>query len=409
MRYRTLAPARVRGPAVFLAAAGLAVAFTIVRPAAAAAADDHQQAVAALSDLTSAIAELVQADASYATDRTVYRRASQRAINAIVGRHGDGYAVAAGSAGDADGAIGNVDALLDRRETPLWAAPLHGVEANMRAAVVHLKDSLNARELMDYELAASRALTYLEVARGRPTETGVLGGLEGVLANTVLGVPAGSVQEDGCAAPSAAPAYGTHDGAVAWVSLPSGDRAHALAENPGGTDIVVQNGMIVLNTAAAKQVAAACASHAAAASAPVPAVAQLVLPSPPPALYTTAQAVAGAQIFSTRCVSCHGANLQGTAAPAVAGTDFLEAAQRNGWTLAVVRYLVVHNMPLNSAASLSPTEYANTMAFLLASNCYPAGAVPFPVDASPEFANIRLGPVPGPHPGVNGKGVCKVG
>ena len=97
------------------------------------------------------------------------------------------------------GAIGHIDALLDRKETPVWAAPLQGAEANMRAAVAYLQDSLKARELMDYELAASRALTYLEVARGRPTETGVLGGLEGALANTVLGVPAGATQADGCA------------------------------------------------------------------------------------------------------------------------------------------------------------------------------------------------------------------
>ena len=128
-----------------------------------------------------------------------------------------------------------------------------------------------------------------------------------------------------------------------------------------------------------------------------------------PPLYTTAQAKAGAQIFAARCVGCHGANLQGTAAPSVAGSDFLDAAHRNGWTLAILRYLVVNNMPRNSPSSLSPTEYAEALAFLLASNCYPAGTVPFPTGDRPAFAAIRLGPVPGPHPDENDKGVCKVG
>ncbi len=262
-----LAPARMVGPALLLAAAALAAPL----PAVAAGADDHQTALAALSDLKAAVAELVQADASYATDRRVYHRASQRAINALVGERARDYVAAAGSPADAAGAIGHVDALLDRSETPVWAAPLHGAEANMRAAVAHLQDSMKRRELMDYEIAASRALTYLEVARGRPTETGVLGGLEGALANTVLGVPDGAPQADGCGTPGGAGTYGTHGGYIAWVTVAGGDGAHALAEDPGGADITVQGGTIALRTAAAGLVAKACASgHAEAAPATAP-------------------------------------------------------------------------------------------------------------------------------------------
>lgn len=390
-----------------------------------AAADDHQQAVAALADVRAALAELVQADASYSTDRTVYQRASQRAINALAGSAGEGYVADPGTPGDTAGAIGHVDALLNRAGSPVWAALLHGAEANMRAAVVHLGDAIKARELMDYERAASRAITYLEVAQGRPTEIGVFGGLEGALANTVLGVPSDARQQDGCAAPSGSEAaYGTHDGYVAWITVPTSDGPHMLAENPGGTSVSVQNGMIVLNTAAAASVAKACGKHAQAnpadppPSGPAGAAQQTAMPvstkpaaspaGPLPTLYTKTQAEAGSQIFAAKCVACHGTNLQGTAAPSVAGNDFLQTAQHNGWTLEIIRYIVFKMMPRNAPATLSPTEDAKLMAFLLASNCYPAGSKPFPSSDDPAFGKITLGPVPGHPPQQNDKGVCKV-
>jgi mono/diheme cytochrome c family protein len=429
--------------------------------------DDHQQAVAALTDVKAAIDELVQVDTTYATDRNVYHHASQRAINVLVGERGADYVATTGKPADADGAIGHVDALLDRSATPVWTAPLHGAEANMRAAVAYLQDSLKARELMDYQLAASRALTYLEVARGRSTETGVLGGLEGALANTVLGVPAGATQVDACKTPSAAPAYGTHGGYLAWLTVPGGDGSHALAEAPGGTELVVHGRFIVVNTAASALVADACNGRTQADAQPVPVAAttspadaptqpQAATPqSPPPtsqppanapsqsppttithptaaeataqsaqaaasqaaehataanppALYTKAQAEQGAQIFAGSCAKCHGANLQGTAGPAVAGRVFLETAQHNGWTLAMIRYLVVTNMPLNAPSALSTQQYASVMAFLLASNCFPAGDKPFPTAADPTFNDIKLGPLPGQHPNQDEYGNCKV-
>lgn len=375
---------------------------------------DHRAAVASLSDVKAAIATIVAADASYATDRNVYHRASQRAINALEGTRGTDYQAEPGNPGDAQGAIGHIDALLDRTATPVWAAPLHGAEANLRAAVVHLQDSLHARELMDYELAVSRALAYLEVAQGRPTETGVLAGLEGALANTVLGVPAGAQTADGCAAPPDTPSFGIRDGYIAWVTVPAGEGTHTLAENTGGTDLTVHNGLIVLHTAAASLVAQRCNGRAAGPATPAAApAAQHAAASTPgegslPTLYTVAQAQQGAQIFATKCVSCHGANMQGTAAPSVAGNDFLTTAQHNGWTLEIIRYLVFKMMPLNAPGSLSPDASADVIAFLLASDCYPAGKTPFPADDSPSFATIKLGPVPGHPEGQNGQGVCKL-
>jgi polar amino acid transport system substrate-binding protein len=401
-------PARRGGPARLLLA-GCLTCLVVATPRAATI-DDHQQAVAALNDVEAAITELVGADASYAVGPEVYHRAAQRAINALAGTGGEGARADAGSPGEPTGALGHIDSLLDRSATPVWVAPLHSAEANVRAAITYLSDARHADDFMKYADATSRALTYLEVARGRPSETGVFGGLEGALANTVLGVPAGARQQDACKPPSAAPAYGVHGGYVAWVTVPASGDAHALAEDPGATSVSLQDGMIVLHTVAAPIVATDCSKDAAAdpqSAAPASPVTRVSLPAPP-ALYTKAQAEQGKQIFAIKCVACHGVDLQGTAAPSVAGSDFLNTAQHNGWTLSVIRYIVSELMPLNSPASLSPQDAASVMAYLLASDCYPPGGKPFPASDRPAFAKIKLGPVPGKHAGENAKGVCPV-
>ena len=399
-------PARFGGPALLLLAGCL-----VTSAPRAATTDDHQQAVAALTDIEAAIAELVHADASYAVGPQTYRRAAQRAINALAGSGGDGYRADAGSPGDPSGALGHIDSLLDRSATPVWVAPLHSAEANVRAAITHLDDARNAREFMDYATATSRALTYLEVARGRPTETGVFGGLEGALANTVLGVPPGAQQQDACNRPSAAPAYGVHDGYIAWVTVPATGGTHALTEDPGASSVSLQGGMIVLQSAAAPIVAAACGrKHAAAGpqSTTLASPVARVSLAAPPALYTKAQAEQGEQIFAAKCIACHGTDLQGAAGPSVAGTDFLNTAQHNGWTLSIIRYIVFELMPRNAPASLSADENASVMAYLLAADCYPSGTTPFPASDQPAFTKIKLGPVPGKHAQANAKGVCPV-
>jgi len=117
-----------------------------------------------------------------------------------------------------------------------------------------------------------------------------------------------------------------------------------------------------------------------------------------PASYTTAQAQAGLTVFAANCQSCHGANLQGVVRLGVAGTEFLATVKTNKWTLADLRNLVVGNMPLNNPGTLTPQQYADVMAFLLASNCYPAGTVHFPLKDVPAFATVKIGPVAGAQP-----------
>ncbi len=354
-----------------------------VLPARAGEPDDHAQAAAALADVRAAIAEIVSADASFSTDRARYHASAQTVIDTLVGDQDKAFAGHPAQGADRGGALGHIDHLLDRKETAPWADLLRAADVNLRSAIAKLRRAEHARELMDYQIAVSQALANLEVARGRATEGGVLGGLEGALATTALGIPEGSAVVDGCAAPPGAPAYGVHDGLLAYVAVPANQGVHALQHDYGTVDVTVQGSVLLLHTSVAARVAAACDAmkHAEAA------------PADLPKLYTHAQAVAGEGLFLNKCAGCHGTNLRGLAAPGVAGTDFLRTARQNSWTLKIVRYLVFNMMPLNAAGSLTKEQYASVMAFLLASNCYPAGDTPFPTADQPAFASIQLAPV----------------
>lgn len=437
---RLVEPARAIGLASLLACAPLAVA----APAAAAGAppaDPHAAAMAALADLQTAIGAIVQAEDSYSTDPAFYHGAAQRAIDALAGTRD----------GAQPGGVKRIEQLLAYSKTSQpWVAPLRGAEVNMGAAVGRLESAKAARELNEFQLQASQALIGLEAAKGRPDELGVFGGLEGALATTTLGVPADGRQVDACAMPKQAPAWGTRDGYLAFVALPAGAGVTQLPQNLGGTDVSVQNGVIVMHTPAAGAVAKLCGAgqaipaasaapaqesaapgsgasgNAPPASPPAPAPGPAAAPSPAaaphansaqpaasaqparPALYTQAQAQAGKQVYEKYCVACHGANLHGTAAPSVAGTDFLSTAKNNDWTLEVIRYLVFTLMPLNAGGTLTPEQYADVMAFLLASNCFPAGSTPFPQADQSSFANVQLAPTEGHPPGENALGVCPV-
>lgn len=382
-------------------------------------ASPHGEALAALSAIQAAVGQVVQSEDSFSTDPAAYRDAAQRAINVLVGTGDPLYAAAAGAPADPVGAIGRLDGLLDGADDLPWVPAVRGAEVNLHAAVARLQTAHAAHELMDYQIAATQALSSLGMALGRGSDTGVLGGLQGALSSTVLGVPQGAREVDACAAPSgAAPSYGTHAGYLAYVAVPAAVGAHVLADTVTATTVTVQGGAVVLGTPAAALVAHLCATEtppqpqapASHGSAAPPAAAPQQAGSALPALYTLAQAKAGQAIYVEQCVSCHGADLHGVAAPAVAGTEFLKTAKENDWTLEVIRYLVFTMMPLNAGGSLRPEQYADLMAFLLASSCYPAGSAPFPEDDQPSFAEVQLQPLPGPPPErQNALGVCPVG
>ena len=93
-----------------------------------------------------------------------------------------------------------------------------------------------------------------------------------------------------------------------------------------------------------------------------------------PALYSAAQAGQGAIIFSQSCATCHGANLEGVAGPALKGPVFKQMAQAQGLTAQSLLAVISQSMPQDNPASLTPTQYAALAAYILQQNGYPAGS-----------------------------------
>jgi alcohol dehydrogenase (cytochrome c) len=115
--------------------------------------------------------------------------------------------------------------------------------------------------------------------------------------------------------------------------------------------------------------------------------------------YTAQQVADGSRAYAKQCLACHGAQLQGISAPALTGASFARAHLN----LSQLRSVVTTQMPLNAPGSLTPSEYASIMAYLLSYDCVKAspGNVPFPTTDKPAFKSVILGarscPVAGHH------------
>jgi len=89
-------------------------------------------------------------------------------------------------------------------------------------------------------------------------------------------------------------------------------------------------------------------------------------------VFTAEQAKRGHQVYIDECASCHGSELTGgESAPALAGPGFLA-----NWTTLTVGDLferVRVSMPDSNPGSLSRTQVADVIAFLLSANGFPEG------------------------------------
>ena len=92
----------------------------------------------------------------------------------------------------------------------------------------------------------------------------------------------------------------------------------------------------------------------------------------PPALFTAAQATAGATVFTQNCAMCHGADLKGGAGPALIGQAF--AAAGSNYTIGAIFSEVAEQMPAGQPGSLTNAQYEDVMAYILQQNGYPAGS-----------------------------------
>jgi len=95
-----------------------------------------------------------------------------------------------------------------------------------------------------------------------------------------------------------------------------------------------------------------------------------------PALYTAEQATAGATVYSQACSACHGAQLEGVAAPALKGAVFGEMASAQGLTAQSLLDVIANTMPQSDPGSLKPEDNNAVTAYILQQNGYPAGTAP---------------------------------
>lgn len=89
--------------------------------------------------------------------------------------------------------------------------------------------------------------------------------------------------------------------------------------------------------------------------------------------YTLDQAVRGRTLYSDHCVSCHGSNLEGGAAPTVVGQLFRRTWSRSNVTVDDLHYLISTSMPPQQTHILTEDQYLAILAFILQRNGVPAG------------------------------------
>ena len=89
-------------------------------------------------------------------------------------------------------------------------------------------------------------------------------------------------------------------------------------------------------------------------------------------VYTKAQAGRGQVRYREECAKCHAENLMGGEdAPAWVGDEFLQ--KWRGQTAGDLFELMSKTMPSEDPGGLSRREYTDILAYLLASNGFPAG------------------------------------
>lgn len=101
-----------------------------------------------------------------------------------------------------------------------------------------------------------------------------------------------------------------------------------------------------------------------------------------PALYTAAQAFAGAQKYAQHCAQCHGPHLKGAKGPTLVGPYFLSA--KANFAVGDIFSFVSQNMPATQPGSLPHDDYVQIMAFLLQQNGYPPGKTELTFDGASD-------------------------
>lgn len=92
--------------------------------------------------------------------------------------------------------------------------------------------------------------------------------------------------------------------------------------------------------------------------------------------YTSSQAASGETQWGQSCATCHGANMEGGAGPALAGPNSRTLTTKLHATVSDIFGYMTTNMPLNAPASLTHDQYVNIMAYVMKLNGYAPSSVP---------------------------------
>ena len=121
-------------------------------------------------------------------------------------------------------------------------------------------------------------------------------------------------------------------------------------------------------------------------------------------VFANAQAARGAALYETKCSACHGARLEGSVGPELAGAGFLGVW--GGQALSSLFDKVDKTMPADAPGTLSRVQVAEIVAYMLQANQFPGGAANLGVDEAalkqislPSSVNRATAmTVPGPGP-----------
>jgi mono/diheme cytochrome c family protein len=95
--------------------------------------------------------------------------------------------------------------------------------------------------------------------------------------------------------------------------------------------------------------------------------------------FSQAQADRGADVYRSNCASCHGEHLNdGAFASALKGPAFRR--EWSGKALGALGQFIVSVMPPGKAGQLTPSQYADVIAFLISANGSTAGESDLPSD-----------------------------
>lgn len=106
-------------------------------------------------------------------------------------------------------------------------------------------------------------------------------------------------------------------------------------------------------------------------------------------VYTSEQAARGKREYTQQCAACHASNLMGgEMAPSLVGDGFVGGwSGETLWTLADYTNVT---MPQDAPGRLSAQSLNDVLAFILASNDYPAGADELALDLNAEGDPILI-------------------